>query len=89
VSTLEDLLRMKVDGFRAVDNKKINVTPDFRVAVQRVTDQGVHFIIHAAGFDSETLDFVAVGNTLYELGEDIHWDHENRCFVLIRDLPFL
>jgi len=89
VSTLEDLLRMKIESVSPVTHGKVSASPDFRIAVQRSTDQGVHFIVHAAGWDSTTLDFVAVGNTLYELGDDIHWDYENKCFVLTEDLPFL
>jgi len=88
VSTLEDLLRTTYTD-RSISRKDVTVTPDFRVAVQRVTPSGVHFIIHAAGYDSDTLDFVAVDDSLFRLGTDIHWDHENECFVLAKDRPFL
>ena len=35
------------------------MSPQFRVSVQCVTDEGVHFIIHADGYSSDTLDIVA------------------------------
>jgi len=89
MSTLEDLLRTTYVDQNTLSKKAIEVTPDFRVAVQRITPSGVHFIIHAASYDSDTLDFVAVDDGLYKLGEDIFWDHENNCFVLTEDRPFL
>ena len=63
--TLEQLLRMKVaaKGFLG----PVDVSPEFRVAIQGERDGGVHFIIHANGHDSKTLDFVAVGNELKEV----------------------
>lgn len=59
VATLEQLLRMQVK----YPNGNYG-SPEFRVAVQGERDGGVHFIIHASGHDSETLDLVAVGNEL-------------------------
>lgn len=41
------------------------MSPEFRVAVQEIADDGVRVIIHAAGHSSETLDRWIVGdNTL-------------------------
>lgn len=67
MTTLEDLLRMKVD-IGMVDKTK-NVTPPFRVAVQDVKAKpdGVHFMIHPNGYDGETLDFIVKGNELIPL----------------------
>ena len=53
--TLEDLLRMQVS------NKQ---SPDFRVRVQEITQDGVRIIIHADGHNSETKSFFVCGNTL-------------------------
>lgn len=64
--TLEDLLRMKVTttmSTMAGDNA-VEYTPDFRVAVQGEKNGGIHFIIHANGHNSNTLDFVATGNDI-------------------------
>ena len=44
---LEELLRMKIDGISVVTDKPIEFSPEFRVAVQEVTDEGVRIIIHA------------------------------------------
>jgi len=58
--TLQDLLKMKVKI-----STTENCTPEFRVAVQQHRDDGsTHFIIHADGHNSETLDFLVTGNTL-------------------------
>jgi len=59
--TLEQLLRMTVAGERTY------FTPPFCVSVQGERDGGIHFIIHADGYDSETLDFVARGDELERL----------------------
>ena len=61
--TLENLLRMECDTV-SVTGQDIVVVPNFRVAVQKKTDAGVHIIIHADDFDSDTLDFVVKGNEL-------------------------
>lgn len=65
MKTLEELLRMEV---QFADMPKIKFNPDFRVAVQDKTPSGVHIIIHAIGHDSETLDFLVVGNELRQVG---------------------
>lgn len=53
--TLEDLISMRVKSHDINDNDVL-VSPDFRVSVQRFDDDGVHVIIHADGYNSETLD---------------------------------
>lgn len=59
--TLEDLLRTKVqDHFEHAGD--VEFVPDFRVAVQGESEDGVHFIIHPDGYDGNTLDFIAKGN---------------------------
>lgn len=61
--TLEELLRMQVLQ-KMPNNRVITYYPFFTVAVQGTSDQGVHFIIHAEGFDSETLDFWVKDNEI-------------------------
>ncbi len=61
--SLENLLRMKVAA-KDKDNNPVEVSPDFRVAVQGRRDGGIHFLIHADGHNSDTLDFVVTGNAL-------------------------
>jgi hypothetical protein len=62
--TLEQLLRMEIKGKSPVSKEDISYPPEFRVAVQSKTDDGVHIIIHANGHNSETLDFIVRGNKL-------------------------
>ena len=65
---LEELLRMTVPvpaGCVAPEGSPMS--PEFRVSVQEVGEDGVHFIIHAVGHDSETLDLVAQGNQITPL----------------------
>jgi hypothetical protein len=64
--TLEELLRTKVKS-KNKDYQDVEISPDFRVAVQNMTDAGVHVIVHPDGYDSETLDFVVSGNELTPL----------------------
>lgn len=66
--TLEQLLKMKIDGISPISKESISYPPDFRVAVQGERDGGVHVIVHALGHSSETLDFIVVGNELREIG---------------------
>jgi hypothetical protein len=66
--TLEKLLRMTVPvGPGCVAPEGTPMSPEFRVAVQEITDEGVRFIIHANGHNSETMDFIARGDTLKRL----------------------
>lgn len=53
--TLEDLISMRVKS-KDIHGNDVLVSPEFRVAVQRFDDDGAHVIIHADGYDSETLD---------------------------------
>jgi hypothetical protein len=62
MTTLQELLKTKVDIGHKDKPKK--VIPPFRVAVQDVRPDGVHFIIHPNGYDGETLDFLVQDNTL-------------------------
>lgn len=55
--SLEELLRMKVQSKR-LDGSPVGVSPDFRIAVQEETENGVRVIVHADGYDSETLDLI-------------------------------
>lgn len=61
---LEQLLRMKVSGISAVSGEDIEYSPEFRVSVQRESEDGVHVIIHADGYDSETLDLLVSENRI-------------------------
>ena len=63
MKTLESLLRMTVPA-KDKDGNDINISPEFRVAVQHVRDDGVHVIIHPNGHAGDTLDFVVSGNNL-------------------------
>ena len=65
---LEGLLRMTVPvpaGCAAPEGTP--TSPDFRVAVQSVREDGVHIIVHAEGHDSDTMDFLVRGNELAEI----------------------
>lgn len=63
--TLESLLKMQVFVEKpTMPGVPIATTPHFRVSVQGPRDGGTHFIIHADGYNSDTLDFVAKGNTI-------------------------
>ena len=81
--TLEDLLRMQVEGFSPVNECKVMHSPEFRVAIQRITPEGVHFIIHANGHNSNTLDLLAQGNQLLEIGKDVKYDWKHDRYVHI------
>jgi len=65
---LETLLRTTVPvpaGCVAPEGSPMS--PRFRVDVQHAFEDGVHFIIHADGHSSDTLDLVAKGNSLTPL----------------------
>ena len=65
MSDLETLLRMTVPvpaGCVAPEGSPM--TPEFRVSVLNVREDGVHFIIHAHSYSSDTLDLIARGNSL-------------------------
>ena len=67
MTRLEDLLRMTVPALDK-DGIVIAMTPEFRVSVQKISDDGVHFIIHANGHNSDTLDYIVDGDQLRPLG---------------------
>ena len=81
--TIEDLLKMQVDGVSPVSGKDITFSPEFRVSIQRITEYGVHFIIHANGHNSPTLDLIANGNKLSELSKDVKYDHIAERYIVI------
>lgn len=63
--TLEELLSMRVNvPWMGMMPRGTKMTPQFRVSVQETPGEGVHFIIHADGYDSDTLDFRVRGNEL-------------------------
>lgn len=66
--TLEELLRMQVSV--AHSSSYINISPEFRIAVQRITEDGVRIIIHANGHDSDTCDFIVKNDELTALFND-------------------
>ena len=59
MKTLEQLLEMKVET-----RNGIKFTPDFRIAVQENKRGCTHIIIHPAGHNGDTLDFLVKGNAL-------------------------
>lgn len=65
--SLEQLLRTKIPA-KTKDGVDIEISPEFRVAVQSLEGKGdfkgVHIIIHANGHNSDTLDFLVNGNEL-------------------------
>lgn len=66
--TLEGLLRTTYKvGPGCVAPEGALASPEFRISIQKITPDGVHFIVHAHGMDSETLDFIAIGNRLVAL----------------------
>lgn len=70
--TLEDLLRMTVPA-KDKDGNDIQITPEFRLAVQNFNKEGgIHFIVHANGYNSDTLDYIVKDNTLKYLESVAH-----------------
>lgn len=63
---LQQLLSMKVVA-KDKDDNEIEISPEFRVAVQSIMSNGVHIIIHADGHNSDTLDLVVMGNDILKL----------------------
>jgi len=77
-TTLEGLLRMTVPiGPGCVAPEDTQMTPDFRIAVQEIDSGGVRVIIHSSGHDSDTLDFIVIGNKLLTLEQ-----HERRKILI-------
>lgn len=66
--TLEDLLRMTVPvGPGCVAPEGTPMSPEFRIAVQEITDIDVRIIVHPLGHNGETLDLRVTGNTVQPL----------------------
>ncbi len=61
--TLEDLLRTTTSSTDK-NNNSVTISPDFRVAIQKKDEHGVHFIIHPMNINGKTLDFICKGNSL-------------------------
>lgn len=65
---LENLLRMTVPvPAGCVAPEGTPYSPDFRIAVQEVAEDGVRIIVHALGHDSDTLDAWVIGGQLLSL----------------------
>ena len=70
--TLEKLLKMQVESENTVTGEKVQCSPEFRVAVQKIDAEiggkkGVYVIIHAMGHNSVTLDLLVSGNNTYKI----------------------
>ena len=65
--SLEELLRMTFIA-PGMGGEAVEISPEFRVAVQEVSARGVRIIIHANGHDSNTLDFWVAGDSLGPVG---------------------
>lgn len=65
--TLEDLLRTKKKGVSPVSKKEVEVPLTFVVDIGQEREDGVHFYIHPAHENGETLDFIVKGNELTPL----------------------
>ena len=64
-ATLEKLLRMTVHvGPGCIAPEGTQMSPEFRLSIQEITDDGVRFIIHAHGHDSHTMEFIVQDNSL-------------------------
>lgn len=46
------------------DGNTVMVSPEFRVAVQSKTDEGIHVIVHANGHNSDTVDLIVTGDEI-------------------------
>ncbi len=63
---LQTLLSTLVPGTNFKD-EPIEYSPPFEVAVQSITEEGVHIIIHPSGVNGDTLDYLVTGDTLKRL----------------------
>jgi len=77
MKTLEELLKMKVktENFKG---EEVEITPDFRIAVQSTHVDGTHIIVHPLNHNGDTLDFVVKDNTLYPVNNTLIEDLVNR-----------
>lgn len=66
--TLEQLLRTKIKG-QDSSMRPIEVTPEFRLSVQRISTNGVHFTVQAEGVNGAALDLVINDNNIKYLGD--------------------
>lgn len=64
MKTLQELLEMKVTTKNSEGDTSPEFSPDFRVAVQAIHEDGVHIIIHPMYHNGDTLDFIVRGNLL-------------------------
>lgn len=44
--------------------ESIESSPEFRIGIKSIDKQGVHFLVHAHGHASDTLDFCVKDNSL-------------------------
>lgn len=58
----DELLEMKVIG-QDKDGNDIELSPEFRIAIQGKKMGGIHIIVHPIGHNGDTLDFIVKGNT--------------------------
>lgn len=63
MKTLEELLRMTVTK-EVTTGSVAEIRPDFRIAVQEVSDKGVRVIIHPMNYNGDTLDFWIKNNEI-------------------------
>lgn len=68
--TFEELLRTK-HTTKNINDEEINVTPDYRIAVQEETEEGVRIIVHPMDYNGETLDLIVKGNEVKDAFSDI------------------
>ena len=69
MKTLQELLEMKVTIKNNEGDVSPEFSPDFRVAVQAIHEDGVHIIIHPMNHNGDTIDFLVRGNTLSGVGQ--------------------
>ena len=65
MKTLQKLLSMKIPTKHGITGEAIEISPEFRVAVQEIDPaRGVRIIVHALGHNSDTLDFWVHGDDI-------------------------
>ena len=69
MKTLQELLEMKVTTTNLDGATSPEFSPDFRVAVQAIHEDGVHIIVHPMNHNGDTLDFLVRGNILSGVGQ--------------------
>lgn len=67
--TLSELLDMEIDSISPVSGEPIKYSPEFRIAIQSKTEDGIHIIVHAIGHNSDTLDLIVNGDHIAHLGD--------------------